>query len=60
LVADHVLLRLPNVIVTPHSVLDTREAVHRIVETTVANIEAFLAGRPQNVVTARSPAVVAS
>lgn len=51
LVADHVLLRMRNVIVTPHSAFNTREAIGRIVETTVSNIEAFLAGRPQNVVT---------
>ena len=50
LVADHVLLRLPNVIVTPHSAFNTREAVGRIVGTTVANIRAFLDGRPQNLV----------
>ena len=54
LVADHVLLRMPNVIVTPHSAFNTREAVDRIVETTVANINAFLGGHPQNVVR-RSP-----
>ena len=53
LVAGHVLLRMPNVIVTPHSAFNTREAVGRIVETTVANIEAFLKGRPQNVVIGR-------
>lgn len=50
LVADHVLLRMRNVIVTPHSAFNTREAVDRIVHTTVENIEAFLAGAPQNVV----------
>ncbi|MEX0758243.1 MAG: hydroxyacid dehydrogenase [Tistlia sp.] len=49
-VADHVLLRLPNVVVTPHSAFNTREAVGRIVETTVANIRGFLAGQPQNLV----------
>ncbi|SMF27630.1 D-lactate dehydrogenase [Tistlia consotensis] len=53
LVADHVLLRMPNVVVTPHSAFNTREAVGRIVETTVANIEAFAEGRPRNVVPAR-------
>ena len=50
LVANHVLLNMPNVIVTPHSAFNTREAVQRIVHTTVANIEAFLKGTAQNVV----------
>ena len=50
LVADHVLLRMRNVIVTPHSAFNTREAVERIVRTTVENIEAFVAGTPRNVV----------
>ena len=50
LVADHVLLRMPNVVVTPHSAFNTREAVHRIVEMPVHNIKAFLDGRPDNLV----------
>jgi D-lactate dehydrogenase len=50
LVANHVLLRMRNVIVTPHSAFNTREAVDRIAETTAANISAYLEGRPQNVV----------
>jgi len=54
LVANHVLLRMPNVVVTPHSAFNTREAVARIVETTVANISAFIDGQPQNVVAAAS------
>ena len=52
LVADHVLLNMPNVIVTPHSAFNTREAIQRIVTTTVANIVSFLDGAPTNVVTA--------
>jgi D-lactate dehydrogenase len=50
LVADHVLLRMPNVVVTPHSAFNTREAVRRIIETTLANIAAFTEGRAQNVI----------
>lgn len=51
LVADHVLLKMPNVVVTPHSAFNTREAVRRILDTTIENIQAFTTGRPQNVVT---------
>ena len=50
LVANHVLLRFPNVLVTPHNAYNTNEAVRRIIETTIANIEAFAAGQPKNVV----------
>ncbi len=49
-VADHILLHMPNVIVTPHSAFNTREAVMRIVEVTVANIEVFVSDRAQNIV----------
>jgi len=55
LVANHVLLRMRNVIVTPHSAFNTREAVDRIVQTTVENIHAFLAGTPRNVVAGPAP-----
>ena len=51
LLADHALLGFSNVIITPHVAYDTREAVARIVETTVANIQAYVRGAPQNVVT---------
>jgi D-lactate dehydrogenase len=50
LVANHVLLRFPNVIVTPHNAYNTDGAVRRIIETTLENIEAFARGAPQNVV----------
>jgi D-lactate dehydrogenase len=50
LLADHVLLRLRNVVITPHSAFNTREAVQRILDTTANNIAHFAAGHPQNVV----------
>ncbi len=53
LLADHVLLQHPNVLVTPHSAFNTHEAMARIMTTTVGNILAFAQGKPQNVVTGR-------
>ncbi len=50
LLADHVLLRMRNVIITPHSAFNTREAVQRILDTTARNIEKFAVGEPENIV----------
>jgi D-lactate dehydrogenase len=50
LVANNVLLRFPNVIVTPHNAYNTDAALQRLIATTLANIEAFARGAPQNVV----------
>ena len=50
LVANHVLLRFPNVLVTPHIAYNTEEALRRIIDTTLDNIRAFASGAPQNVV----------
>lgn len=50
LLANHVLLRFPNVIVTPHIAYNTSDALQRILDTTIANIRQFKLGRPQNVV----------
>lgn len=52
LLADHVLLRLRNVVITPHSAFNTREAIQRILDTTADNITQFVQGNPQNVVAA--------
>ena len=55
LVADHILMRMRNVVITPHSAFNTHEAVDRIVKTTVENIEVFARGELQNVVSAAPP-----
>lgn len=50
ILADHVLLRLRDVIITPHNAFNTDEANQQIVDTTVENIQGFLQGNPQNIV----------
>jgi D-lactate dehydrogenase len=50
LLASHVLLQMPNVVITPHNAFNTEDAVQRIIATTLENISAFSAGVPQNVV----------
>jgi len=50
LLANHVLMRTPNVLITPHIAYNTEEALRRIIETTVENIRSFSRGRPVNVV----------
>jgi D-lactate dehydrogenase len=50
---NHILLRLRNVVITPHSAFNTREAVERILSTTVGNIASFTGGEPENVISAK-------
>jgi len=45
-----VLFRRENVVVTPHIAFNSKEAVERILITTIQNIEAFESGAPANVV----------
>lgn len=49
-VRQYILLRREDVVITPHIAFYSRDALRRIMETTVANIESFLQGRPQNLV----------
>ena len=48
--ADNPLLSAPNCILTPHMAWAPKESRQRIQDITVNNIEAFLAGKPINVV----------
>jgi len=46
----YVLLHRENVVFTPHIAFNSREAVQRILDTTLHNLKAYLEGQPQNVV----------
>lgn len=45
---NHILLHRENVVITPHIAFDSREALQRILQTTINNISSFLAGTPVN------------
>lgn len=47
---DNPLLGAKNCVITPHIAWATQAARHRLMETVVENVAAYLAGRPQNVV----------
>lgn len=50
LLLNHSLLNRDNVVITPHIAFNSREAVQRILDTTVENVRAFLLGVPQHLV----------
>ena len=50
IVENHILLDMPNVIITPHNAFNTNEALMRILETTVKNIRGYKSGRKINLV----------
>jgi len=47
---DHVLMKQENVVITPHNAFNSTEALHLILDVTVANIKDFIADKPQNTV----------
>ncbi|MBM2811312.1 MAG: D-isomer specific 2-hydroxyacid dehydrogenase NAD-binding protein [Chloroflexi bacterium] len=49
-VRGHLLLRRDNVVITPHNAFNSDEALHRILDTTAANVRGFLEERPINLV----------
>ena len=51
LLLNHSLLNRDNVVITPHIAFNSREAVQRILETTLDNLRAFLRSEPRNLVT---------
>ncbi len=49
-IQNHVILKKPNVVFTPHNAFNSQEALERILDTTAENIRAFAAGTARNVV----------
>lgn len=49
---NHMLVDMPNVIVTPHNAFNTWEALKRILDTTITNVTEFGEGRAVNIVNA--------
>lgn len=47
---QHKIMKLANVVVTPHNAFNTKEALKRILDTTIENITAFLKKKPINTV----------
>lgn len=50
LLQDHLLMKMENVIVTPHNAFNSTEAIERILSTTLANVKSFALGTLQNTV----------
>jgi D-lactate dehydrogenase len=48
IVEKHALLKMKNVIVTPHNAFNTHEALMRILQTTIKNLASFKNGRKIN------------
>ncbi|MDD5547283.1 MAG: NAD(P)-dependent oxidoreductase [Candidatus Pacebacteria bacterium] len=51
MILDNVLMKMPNVLVTPHNAFNSQEAFERILNTTIENIKGFEAGNlnPKNI-----------
>ncbi|MEK7581823.1 MAG: NAD(P)-dependent oxidoreductase [Patescibacteria group bacterium] len=50
ILADHVLIDMPNVVITPHNAFNTFEALQRILNTTLWNISSFAKSEVVNIV----------
>ena len=44
------IFKMDNVVFTPHNAFNSKEAIERILDTTVQNIESFIEGKPVNLV----------
>jgi D-lactate dehydrogenase len=50
LVRHHIILRRDNVVFTPHIAFFSQEALERILDTTIENIQGYINKKPINVV----------
>ena len=50
LLANQYLIDHPSVLITPHNAFNTKEAISRIIDTSIENIQAFEKGNPVNIV----------
>lgn len=50
LLEDHILIDMPNVVVTPHIAYDSIKAREEILKITVENIKSFIEGNPVNLI----------
>lgn len=50
LLCDHILIRHPKVIVTPHNAFNSQEALERIIKVTIENIKSFIDGKAINTI----------
>ena len=53
IVRDHKIFKMDNVVFTPHNAFNSKEALMRILDTTVDNIEENKDGRQKNIIKAR-------
>lgn len=47
---NHALMRMSNVLITPHNAFNSKEALGRILDTTLDNVKNFIAGKPTNII----------
>ncbi|MEM5811994.1 MAG: NAD(P)-dependent oxidoreductase [Candidatus Aenigmatarchaeota archaeon] len=47
---NHILMKMPNVLITPHTAFNSKEAIERILKITIENIKGFLSGNYLNIV----------
>lgn len=44
-IENHILMKMPNVLITPHNAFNTNEALERILRTTLDTIKSFKEGK---------------